>query len=220
MMLGNHEAVVTHQLWIDTNGEEGAQLKVHNWHYKGADLRGTILDGASFEHAAMVGTDLRDCSLVGADLRRCSFVRADLRHANLRMARVDRTVFRDADLRCADLTGVDLHGLLGTDLIGARMHGISGLPAVENFDIDRAVADAVGSDGQFLSDTGGYSPDVKSWASWTVALHPQGRELTSKLGFGVYTAASIIYARCSRLSYIPDWHAIDDVAIREIRGAI
>ena len=80
-----------HQLWLDSNGENGERADLSNKNLRGADLRGADLIAANLFRA-----DLRGAYLIGADL-----LGANLRGANL----------RGADLEGADLEGVDLEGV-------------------------------------------------------------------------------------------------------------
>ena len=97
-----------HQLWIDSNGENGERADLSNKNLIRADLR---------------GAGLRRADLRGADLRGADLFRANLRGANLRRA----------DLIGADLIGADLEGanLEGANLEGANLNlqfiGNSGL---------------------------------------------------------------------------------------------
>ena len=89
-----------HQLWIDSNGENGERADLSNKNLIRADLR---------------GAGLRRADLRGADLRGANLFRANLRGANLR-----RADLIGANLRRADLIGADL---IGADLEGANLEG-------------------------------------------------------------------------------------------------
>ena len=104
-----------------------------------ADLRGSRLIGASLNDAKLAGARLNDARLVGVSARDADLSRTDLRGANLigaslRNARLSGATIGDAVLCaenhgsyyrdgteprtiCADLRGVDLHGV---DLRAAR----------------------------------------------------------------------------------------------------
>ena len=112
-----------HQLWIDSNGENGERADLSNKNLIRADLR-----GAGLRRADLRGADLR-----GADLRGANLFRANLRGANLRRADLIGANLRRADLIGADLIGADLEGanLEGANLEGANLNlqfmGNSGL---------------------------------------------------------------------------------------------
>ena len=107
-----------HQLWIDSNGENGERADLSNKNLIRADLR---------------GAGLRRADLRGADLRGADLFRANLRGANLRRADLIGANLRRADLIGADLIGADLEGanLEGANLEGANLNlqfiGNSGL---------------------------------------------------------------------------------------------
>ena len=102
-----------HQLWINSNGENGERADLSNKNLRGENLRGANLRGADLRGANLRGADLRGADLRGADLFRADLFRADL--------------FR-ADLEGADLEGADLEGanLEGANL-NLRFMGNSGL---------------------------------------------------------------------------------------------
>ena len=109
----------------------GCSLKGLDMH--DADLRGIKLVGASLNDAKLAGAKLNDARLVGVSARDADLSRVDLRGANLigaslRNARLTGATIGDAVLCsenhgyynsgdgerrtvCADLRGVDLHGL-------------------------------------------------------------------------------------------------------------
>ena len=99
-----------HQLWIDSNGENGERADLSNKNLIRADLR-----GAGLRRADLRGADLRGANLFRANLRRANLFRANLRGANLR-----RADLIGANLRRADLIGADL---IGADLEGANLEG-------------------------------------------------------------------------------------------------
>ena len=90
-----------HQLWLDSNGENGERADLSNKNLRGADLRGADLIAANLFRA-----DLRGAYLIGADL-----LGANLRGANLRGADLEGADLESADLEGADLEGVDLEGV-------------------------------------------------------------------------------------------------------------
>jgi uncharacterized protein YjbI with pentapeptide repeats len=74
-----------------------------------ADLRGLVLEGASF-----IGSDLTGADLSGADIYWGWFMGANLTDAKLRGARLSGADFTEAWLVRADLSGANL----GTDNVG------------------------------------------------------------------------------------------------------
>ena len=117
-----------HQLWIDSNGENGERADLSNKNLIRADLR-----GAGLRRADLRGADLRGANLFRANLRGANLFRANLRGANLRRADLIGANLRRADLIGADLIGADLEGanLEGANLEGANLNlqfmGNSGL---------------------------------------------------------------------------------------------
>ncbi len=109
-----------HQLWIDSNGENGERADLSNKNLIRADLR-----GAGLRRADLRGADLRGADLFRANLRRANLFRANLRGANLRRADLIGANLRRADLIGADLIGADLEGanLEGANLEGANLEG-------------------------------------------------------------------------------------------------
>ena len=122
-----------HQLWIDSNGENGERADLSNKNLIRADLRGAGLRRADLRGADLRGADLRGANLFRANLRRANLFRANLRGANLRRADLIGANLRRADLIGADLIGADLEGanLEGANLEGANLNlqfmGNSGL---------------------------------------------------------------------------------------------
>ena len=122
-----------HQLWIDSNGENGERADLSNKNLIRADLRGAGLRRADLRGADLRGADLRGANLFRANLRGANLFRANLRGANLRRADLIGANLRRADLIGADLIGADLEGanLEGANLEGANLNlqfmGNSGL---------------------------------------------------------------------------------------------
>ena len=117
-----------HQLWLDSNGENGERADLSNKSLIGADLEGANLIGANLR-----GANLREANLIGANLRganlRSAYLRsAYLRGANLRGASLIGANLLDANLIEADLEGADLEGanLEGTNL-NTQFLGSAGL---------------------------------------------------------------------------------------------
>ena len=109
-----------HQLWIDSNGENGERADLSNKNLIRADLRGAGLRRADLRGADLRGANLFRANLRGANLRGANLFRANLRGANLRRADLIGANLRRADLIGADLIGADL---IGADLEGANLEG-------------------------------------------------------------------------------------------------
>jgi uncharacterized protein YjbI with pentapeptide repeats len=122
---------MAHVMLRDCTGCSFRGLDLH-----GADLHGIRIVGSSLRDAKLAGANLRDARLIGvsahgADLSRTELGGADLTGASLRDAHLSGATIADAILctenrdadadgqrtACADLRGVDLHGL---DLRAAR----------------------------------------------------------------------------------------------------
>ena len=106
-----------HQLWLDSNGENGERADLSNKNLRGADLRGADLRAAYLIGADLRGADLIAANLFRADLRGAYLIGADLLGANLRGANLRGADLEGADLESADLEGADLEGV---DLEGVK----------------------------------------------------------------------------------------------------
>ena len=107
-----------HQLWINSNGENGERADLSNKNLRGENLRGANLRGANLRGADLIGANLFRANLIGANLRG-----ADLRGADLRGADLFRADLFRADLEGADLEGANLEGAN----LNLRFMGNSGL---------------------------------------------------------------------------------------------
>ena len=96
-----------HQLWLDSNGENGER----------ADLSNKILIGANLIRANLIRANLIRANLIGANLIGANLIGANLIGANLRSA-----YLIGANLRGANLRGANLRG---ANLIGANLEGIN-----------------------------------------------------------------------------------------------
>ena len=117
-----------HQLWINSNGENGERADLSNKNLRGENLRGANLRGADLRGANLRGANLRGADLIGANLFRANLIGANLRGADLRGADLRGADLFRADLFRADLEGADLEGanLEGANL-NLRFMGNSGL---------------------------------------------------------------------------------------------
>ena len=87
------EILDQHQLWIDSEGKQGALAHLLCENLKGANLR---------------DADLRVATLSGVDLTGANLTKADLRNANLSGSNLS-----GANLSGADLHNAYLHGTIG-----------------------------------------------------------------------------------------------------------
>jgi uncharacterized protein YjbI with pentapeptide repeats len=88
-----------HQLWLESDGHEGARARLEDADLQGSDLRGADLQAANLRRADLRRADLRDVDLRGADLQG-----SDLREADLREADLEGAGPWDADLRGAQFS--------------------------------------------------------------------------------------------------------------------
>ena len=138
------EALISHKLWVDTGGLEGAVMSIEHADLRDAELEGIDLSRcglpfASFQRANCKDAVLRRCNLIAAD-----FVESNLDNANLAASRLSgarfnkaimrNTVFLGSDLSNASFRGMqlpncDLSGtnLAGTDFRDADLSGVRGL---------------------------------------------------------------------------------------------
>ena len=158
------------------------------------------------DHAAWVAdntqgkqADLRWADLRWADLRDADLRWADLREANLRDANLSGADLRWADLRWADLSGADLRGAIG-------------LPDIQKFALDAAVAAACAAPNSLEMGSWHTCETTHCRAGWAVVLHPQGRELEEK--YGTSASGALIYNACS--GYVPDFYASNEDAMKDI----
>ena len=82
--------------WYSTTAQ-GIDLRGANFH--GANLRGANLKSCNLQDANLPSCDLREANLSETKLQRVEFSNAQLQGARLRGARVDRTQFRDFNVR-------------------------------------------------------------------------------------------------------------------------
>ena len=87
-----------HQLWINSNGENGERADLSNKNLRGENLRGENLRGANLRGADLRGADLRGADLRGADLRGADLFRADLEGADLEGANLEGANLEGANL--------------------------------------------------------------------------------------------------------------------------
>ena len=126
-----------HELWVQTNGAQGARGDLSGWNLQGKDLhnrtlRGIDLSGANLSDANLTGadltsidpsdsdktTDLTGASLCGAILANAKLKGAYLGGVDLNHSGADLrgACLREADLTNADLTNSDLSELPGAVL--------------------------------------------------------------------------------------------------------
>lgn len=106
-----------------------------------ARLDGAQMREASFDGANLAGASFRQANLAGAIFSRASLLGADLRAASLRGA-----LLRETMLSTADLRGADLHGLQGWETISSYTYtNIEGVknapPGFREFALERGAID-------------------------------------------------------------------------------
>ncbi|BDW97465.1 hypothetical protein MACH10_31500 [Thalassospira tepidiphila] len=138
------EALISHKLWVDTGGREGAVMSIEHADLREAELEGIDLSRcglpfASFHRANCKDAVLRRCNLVAADFGESNLDNANLAASRLSGARFSKalmrnTVFLGSDLSNANFRGLkmvncDLSGtnLAGTDFRDADLSGTRGL---------------------------------------------------------------------------------------------
>jgi len=100
-----------HQIWLDTNGQDGEKAR-----FEGTDLSGADLAGANLVNASLRGANLSDSDCNGAQMTSAEMRRANLSGARLSGADLSYATLRHANLTLADLSGASL---VGADLAGA-----------------------------------------------------------------------------------------------------
>ena len=116
---GLNKILKQHQLWLNTDGEEGKKADLRNADLRVADLRYVNLRGLDLEGADLRDADLRVADLKGANLRYSDLTNVNLEGANLRGADL-----RYVNLRYVNLRGVDLEGTGVYFFKGPGHHGI------------------------------------------------------------------------------------------------
>ncbi|MEQ8286523.1 pentapeptide repeat-containing protein [Thalassospira sp.] len=124
------EALISHKLWVDTGGKEGAVMSIEHADLREAELEGIDLSRcglpfASFKRANCKDAVLRRCNLIAAD-----FVESNLANTNLAASRLAGARFNDAMLRNTVFLGSDLSNasfrgqqLVNCDLSGTNLAG-------------------------------------------------------------------------------------------------
>ena len=141
-----------HQLWLDSNGENGERADLSNKILIGADLEGANLIRANLIGANLIIANLIGANLIGANLRSAYLIRANLREANLKEASLIGANLLNANLIEADLEGADLEGadLEGANLRGANLRGVNLIGAnLEGINLNTQF---LGSAGLFTND--------------------------------------------------------------------
>jgi hypothetical protein len=117
------EILDDHQVWLDSDGERGAQASFWKAALDELDFSKANLRIANMRGASLIKTRLRDADLRGADLVVADLTGADLRGADLRDAQLNGAKLNDANLSGADLSGADLRhaNLVRTNLQRARL---------------------------------------------------------------------------------------------------
>jgi len=158
-----------HQLWLDSNGENGERADLSNKSLIGADLEGANLReanlrGANLREASLIGANLIGANLIGANLIGANLIRANLRGANLRSAYLRSAYLIGANLRGANLREASLIGanlldanLIEADLEGADLEGAD----LEGANLRGADLEGTNLNTQFLGSTGLFTNDLQ-----------------------------------------------------------
>ena len=100
------DALARHEIWLESDGQEGSRADLSDRNFSGAVLCGVNLEAA--------------------DLQRADFTGADLRNANLRSTNLSGAVFDGTDLRGADFSGSDLTDIsLRRSMLRATTKGLA-----------------------------------------------------------------------------------------------
>ena len=148
-----------HQLWLDSNGENGERADLSNKSLIGADLEGANLReanlrGANLREASLIGANLIGANLIGANLIRANLRGANLRSAYLRSAYLIGANLRGANLREASLIGANL---LDANLIEADLEGAD----LEGANLRGADLEGTNLNTQFLGSAGLFTNDLQ-----------------------------------------------------------
>ena len=158
-----------HQLWLDSNGENGERADLSNKILIGADLEGANLIRANLIGANLIGANLIRANLIGANLIIANLIGANLIGANLRSAYLIRANLREANLKEASLIGAnllnanlieaDLEGadLEGADLEGANLRGAN----LRGVNLIGANLEGINLNTQFLGSAGLFTNDLQ-----------------------------------------------------------
>ena len=153
-----------HQLWLDSNGENGERADLSNKILIGADLEGANLIRANLIGANLIGANLIRANLIGANLIIANLIGANLIGANLRSAYLIRANLREANLKEASLIGANLLNanlieadLEGADLEGANLRGAN----LRGVNLIGANLEGINLNTQFLGSAGLFTNDLQ-----------------------------------------------------------
>jgi uncharacterized protein YjbI with pentapeptide repeats len=122
----------------------------------GADLRKLDLSSANFKGSDLTGADLREADVAGANFEGAVLAGANLYKLDLHTATLKQAILDNADLTAANLTGLDLSGIMthleSTRLMLANLTGanLSGA-MLEKADLTRAFLDGANFDAAFAT---------------------------------------------------------------------
>jgi uncharacterized protein YjbI with pentapeptide repeats len=102
-----------HELWLDSEGQQGARANLDYVNLQKADLfhvnlRGASLRGANMQKLNLVYTDLSDADLEGANLQNANLCDTNLQNANCRKANLQYADGYNANFQAANLTEANL----------------------------------------------------------------------------------------------------------------
>lgn len=127
--------LISHALWVHSEGKIGSRAVLTSAKLKGADLHEAVLNSADLTGVDLSNANLNGAVLLGAVLQSAVLSGAQMEHADLRLANLEHASLRSTDLTMAqisrsrlvgaDLTGVTLSGAYATftDLSGSGLEG-------------------------------------------------------------------------------------------------
>jgi uncharacterized protein YjbI with pentapeptide repeats len=98
-----HDILHAHQLWSESNGEDGQKADLSETRFANVDLPGTNL-----REANLLGAELLSANLAGANLSGANLSSTNLEKANLRSTNLSGALLGKANLKRADLSGANL----------------------------------------------------------------------------------------------------------------
>ena len=173
--------------------------------------------GAAVKVAVTALADLSDADLSGANLSGADLSLADLSGANLSLADLSGADLSRARLSDADLSGANLSGanLSGANLSGANLSGavIPRIPRIPN--IDAAILDAIEAGGNINMNRWHTCETTHCRAGWAVHLAGEPGYALEK-AVGSCAAGALIYAKSTPYNRVPNFYALDSVAIADL----
>ena len=158
--------------------------------------------GAAVKVAVTARASLSLADLSGADLSLADLSGANLSLADLSGADLSRARLSDADLSGANLSGADLSGAV-----------IPRIPRIPN--IDAAILDAIEAGGNINMNRWHTCETTHCRAGWAVHLAGEPGYALEK-AVGSCAAGALIYAKSTPYNRVPNFYALDSVAIADL----